>query len=81
MINHCPGANHYCVGLLKIENAKHKNYTNQQRVRLLLDGLKDVRYTEVRTSTRPNCEIHGHVVAKRVEVENLLRIYGVQPAP
>jgi hypothetical protein len=79
-INNCPGANHYCGGLLKVEYAMKPSFTSEQRVRLLRDALKDIKYTEERTSVRQKCEIRSHVTAKRLEVENMLRIYGVQPA-
>ncbi|NWG74288.1 MAG: hypothetical protein HXY24_06725 [Rubrivivax sp.] len=79
-INHCPGANHYCEGLLKVEYAMKPNLKSQQRVKLLQDALKDIKYTEERTGPRQDCEIRGHVSAKRVEVENMLQVFGVQPS-
>ena len=70
-----PGMNHYCGGLVKLIRAKHAP-NKQQRMSLLGGAATDIRYTENAMKDFPGCPIRDHVAASKVEVNNIIRLYG-----
>ena len=70
--------NHYCLGLVDLNRAKHA--TNKgQRMTLLGLADADTRYTERAIKDYPNCSLREHVEASRAEINHLLRLYGGKP--
>jgi hypothetical protein len=75
-----PRGNHYCPGLVYLLRAKNPSKYGKP-LPLLQHADVDVRYTEDGIKDYPACSIRSHVAATRVEINNLLRIYGGKPVP
>lgn len=75
-----PGANHYCPGLVYLIRSR-KATNKSQRLQLLQHADIDIRYTENWTKDYPQCSIREHVMKSRIEVNNLLQLYGGKPVP
>jgi hypothetical protein len=70
-----PSANHYCSALIYILRAKgHVN--KRGRFDLLSSADIDLRYTEGSIAPYPKCSIREHVQGTRVELEQLMKLYG-----
>ena len=77
-----PSANHYCYALLEVVRAKHSR-RRVEALDLTRRAETELAYTERAIKGYPSCNIREHVVATRVEINNLLVMYGgkrpVQP--
>jgi hypothetical protein len=72
-----PAANHYCSALIYMIRAKgHVN--KQTRLGLLGHADVDVRYTEKAIADYPKCPIREHVAGTRVELNNLMTMFGAR---
>jgi hypothetical protein len=70
-----PGANHYCGALIYVIRAKHEA-NKSTRLDLLGHADADTRYTERAIKDYPNCSVRDHVAATRVEINDLIVLYG-----
>ena len=70
-----PAANHYCSALIYMIRARG-HVTKQSRLDLLGHADADVKYTEKSIADYPKCPIREHVAGTRVELDNLMRMYG-----
>jgi hypothetical protein len=70
-----PAANHYCSGLIYMIRAKG-HVTKQTRLDLLGHADSDVKYTEKAIADYPQCSIREHVAGTRVELNQLLTMFG-----
>jgi hypothetical protein len=52
----------------------------QSRLDLLGHADVDVKYTEKAIADYPNCSIREHVAGTRVELDNLMRMFGYKRA-
>lgn len=75
-ISNCgPAANHYCSALIYMIRAKgHVN--KQTRLNLFGSADVDVKYTEKAIVDYPKCSIREHVAGTRLELDNLMKMYG-----
>jgi hypothetical protein len=73
-----PYANHYCFALTYFLRAK--NWTGKGKpTNWLLRADGDVAYTEVGIKDYPQCSIRDHVAATRIELNQIMRMYGIKP--
>jgi hypothetical protein len=70
-----PAANHFCPALIYMIRARG-HVTKQSRLDLLGHADADVRYTEKAIADYPKCSIREKVAATRVELDNLMTMYG-----
>jgi hypothetical protein len=74
-----PGMNHYCPGLVHLIRAK-KGANKGQAVQSLRKAETMTGYTQDWLKNFPECPLRDHVDATKVEVRNLLRMYGTEPS-
>jgi len=74
-------SNHYCYALMYLVRARSPRTNKQGRVDLLGHADVDIRYTEHGIKDYPKCSIRDNVLKSRIEVDNLLRMYGGKPMP
>ncbi len=70
-----PAANHYCSALIYIIRAKHTG-KKPERLSYLGHADVDVKYTERAIADYPKCSISEHVAATRIDLNNLMTLYG-----
>jgi hypothetical protein len=70
-----PRANHFCGALVNMVRAK-RTANRLNKLGLLRGADIDVRYTEEGIADYPKCSIRDAVVSTRIELNNLLIIYG-----
>jgi len=74
-------ANHYCHALIYVIRARSPSVNKRGRMDLLGHADTDIRYTENAIKDYPKCSIRDDVLKSRIEVNNLLRMYGGKPLP
>jgi len=77
MDNRCPGANHYCPGLIYLIRAKG-HVSKGERLGLLSRAEGDIRRTERGINDYPTCSISDHVAASRAQVNNHMVLFGLK---
>jgi len=75
-----PGANHYCDALLSLARARNPRRKDKP-IAYLRSADWNLRYTETAIKDYPSCSIRDHVKGTRIEVNSLLRMYGVKALP
>jgi hypothetical protein len=73
-----PAANHYCSALIYMVRAR--KYKADKKG-LLRNADIDIAYTEDATANYPNCSIREHMKATRIELDNLMVMYGFKQRP